>query len=283
MSDVLSSIPAEVIAAPTKRLRASRRSPFEYGSVLKFGTKFGLGLLAWIGFFLAWHVLSTSGFADPTLLPGPLQVIKAWVTLFAERGFAADVAQSLKRIFLSFGLALSIALPLGILMGAFSPVAGFLNALVSPFRYLPAPSFVPLLLMWLGTGDSQKIALLVIGVVFFLISLFMDNTRAVSPELVECSRTLGASRAKVIWNVLLPAALPSYVDTARQMLAVSWTYLVIAEIVAATDGIGAMMMRAKRFVQVDDIMAGILTIGILGMLTDFLIRLIHRLCFRYLH
>jgi NitT/TauT family transport system permease protein len=137
--------------------------------------------------------------------------------------------------------------------------------------------------MWLGTGDSQKIALLVIGVVFFLISLFMDNTRAVPLELVECSRTLGASRAKVVLSVLLPAALPSYVDTARQMLAVSWTYLVIAEIVAATDGIGAMMMRAKRFVQVDDIMAGILTIGLLGLLTDTLIRLLHRLCFRYLH
>jgi NitT/TauT family transport system permease protein len=123
----------------------------------------------------------------------------------------------------------------------------------------------------------------VLGVVFFLITLFMDNTRAVSAELVECARTLGANRGKVIWNVLLPAALPSYVDTARQMLAVSWTYLVIAEIVAATDGIGAMMMRAKRFVQVDDIMAGILTIGVLGLLADLMIRLIHRRCFCYLH
>ena len=83
--------------------------------------------------------------------------------------------------------------------------------------------------------------------------------------------------------MLLPAALPSYLDTARQMLAVSWTYLVIAEIVAATDGIGAMMMRAKRFVQVDDIMAGILTIGLLGLITDALLRLLHRFCFRYLH
>ncbi len=283
MSDVLSTSSAAVIVAPFTGRRRPRRSWFEFGSVLRFEVKLGLGLLAWLCFFLGWHLLSTSGFADPTLLPGPLRVAKAWVTLFAERNFAADVVQSVKRIFLSFGMALTLALPLGLLMGAFTPVAGFLNALVSPFRYLPAPSFVPLLLMWLGTGDSQKIALLVIGVVFFLISLFMDNTRAVPLELVECSRTLGASRAKVVWSVLLPAAMPSYVDTARQMLAVSWTYLVIAEIVAATDGIGAMMMRAKRFVQVDDIMAGILTIGLLGLLTDTLIRLLHRLCFRYLY
>lgn len=287
MPELISSRPADVISSLTAGAegtsRPRRRSWFEFGSALPLEARFGLGLLAWVCFFLAWHGLSVSGLADSTLLPGPLKVLKAWATLFAERSFAVDVAQSLKRIFLSFSIAMLVALPLGMLMGAFTPVAGFLNALVSPFRYLPAPSFVPLLLMWLGTGDSQKIALLVIGVVFFLISLFMDNTRAVSAELVECSRTLGATRVKVLWHVLLPAALPTYVDTARQMLAVSWTYLVIAEIVAATDGIGAMMMRAKRFVQVDDIMAGILTIGLLGLLTDTLIRLIHRLCFRYLH
>lgn len=273
------------LTAPLRRLwvRGGRRSCFEFGSVMRLEARIGLGLLAWLAFFGAWHLLANSGVADSTLLPGPARVLKAWYTLFAERDFANDVGQSVRRVLLSFCLALGIALPIGMLMGAFTPIGGFLNALISPFRYLPAPSFVPLLLMWLGTGDSQKVALLVLGVVFFLITLFMDNTRAVSAGLVECARTLGASRAKVIWNVLLPAAMPSYVDTARQMLAVSWTYLVIAEIVAASDGIGAMMMRAKRFVQVDDIMAGILTIGMLGLLADLMIRLIHRRCFSYLH
>lgn len=255
---------------------------FEYKKKLRTDVKIGLGLSAWTLFFIGWHLLATSGAVNATLLPGPIEVIKSLIELFTERDFATDVLQSVKRIVASFGIALLIALPLGIIMGAFTPLESFFNALVSPFRYLPAPSFVPLLLMWLGTGDSQKIALLVIGVVFFLITLFMDNTRAVAPELVECSRTLGASKLKVLLHVLLPSALPRYFDTARQMLAVSWTYLVIAEIVAATDGIGAMMMRAKRFVQVDDIMAGILTIGVLGLLTDTIIRLCHRLCFRYL-
>lgn len=284
MSDSLTN-PVVSVGIP-KGISPSRGawiSVFEFGHLLKLRVKIGLGLLAWLCFTLVWQSLSSSGIADPTLLPGPFKVFKAWVTLFAEREFLTDVIQSLKRIFSSFGIAIIIALPLGMLMGAFSPVAGFLNALVSPFRYLPAPSFVPLLLMWFGTGDDQKIALLVIGVVFFLISLFMDNTRAVSVELVECSRTLGATRGKVLWHILLPAALPSYVDTARQMLAVSWTYLVVAEIVAATDGIGAMMMRAKRFVQVDDIMAGIFTIGLLGLITDIIIRSLHRLSFKYLH
>ncbi len=214
MSDVLSSgvsetpggLPVGTLARPDR----PRRSWFEFRRVLRPEARLGLGLAAWLAFIAGWQVLASSGLADSTLLPGPVKVFEAWKELFFERGFGADVLQSVRRIFLSFGLALAIALPLGMLMGAFTPVECFLNALVSPFRYLPAPSFVPLLLMWLGTGDGQKIALLVIGVVFFLTTLFMDNTRAVSAELVECSRTLGASRAKVVWRVLLPAALPSY-------------------------------------------------------------------------
>jgi len=269
--------------AVRERIVKGCQSVFEFQHRLGFLTRFVLGACAWTCFFTGWHFLSTSGLADSTLLPGPLQVSKSLGNLFGERDFGTDVLQSLKRIFLSYTIALGISLPLGMFMGAFSPVASFFNSIVSPLRYLPAPSFVPLLLMWLGTGDSQKIALLVIGVVFFLTTLFMDNTRAVASDLVECSRTLGASRSKVLWKVLLPAALPSYMDTARQMLGVSWTYLVIAEIVAATDGIGAMMMRAKRFVQVDDIMAGIVMIGILGLLSDAFIRCLHRALFRYLH
>lgn len=276
-TDVL-TVPAESSFTASVR----RQVWLDFGQVLRPRTRISLGVSAWVLFLVGWHVLATSGLANAALLPGPLQVVSALVDLFTERGFAMDVGQSVKRIFLSFSLALVIALPLGMLMGAFAPVEAFLNALVSPFRYLPAPSFVPLLLMWLGTGDGQKIALLVLGVVFFLITLLMDNTRAVSRDLIECSRTLGANRLKVLKNVILPSALPGYMDTARQMLAVSWTYLVIAEIVAASDGIGAMMMRAKRFVQVDDIMAGILTIGILGLLTDIAFRVLHRFCFRYL-
>ncbi|MFD2256549.1 ABC transporter permease [Luteolibacter algae] len=287
ISPILASMASlvDMSARMGERGKKSMKRPsfFEFKRKIGLGGRVGLGVGAWFVFLAVWQVVSVSGIADPTLFPSPGRVLEAWVNLFTEREFGADVIQSVRRIFLSFGIAVAIALPLGIFMGAFTPVESFLNALISPFRYLPAPSFVPLLLMWLGTGDSQKIALLVIGVVFFLITLFMDNTKSVPVELVECSRTLGAGKLTVVRKVLLPAAMPLYVDTARQMLAVSWTYLVIAEIVAATDGIGAMMMRAKRFVQVDSIMAGILTIGLLGLISDLLIRLIHKKVFKHLH
>ncbi|TVP57463.1 MAG: ABC transporter permease [Halomonadaceae bacterium] len=202
-------------------------------------------------------------------------MISALYTLFAEQSFHLDVWSSLRRILISFSLAVLVALPLGLLMGAFPRVEAFFNPLVSPFRYLPAPAFIPLLLMWMGADEGQKIGLLFLGVIWFLTTLIMDTVKSVRMELIETALTLGASRRQVLSSVLLRAAAPGIVDTCRQMLAVSWTYLVIAEIVATTDGIGAMMMRARRFVNVDDIMAGIVIIGLLGLILDMLFRGLH--------
>jgi NitT/TauT family transport system permease protein len=241
-----------------------------------------LGTTGWFVFLFGWHLAATANLAPTALFPGPIEVMQALWRLFTQQDFAADVLASVVRIVVSFGLATCIALPLGMLMGAFPRFDAFLNPLMGSFRYLPAPAFIPLLLMWLGTGEAQKVALLLIGVVFFLIIMIADVTRQVPCEFIETAKTLGANQRIIVLTVILRQSLPRYVDTLRQMLAVSWTYLVIAEIVAATDGIGAMMMRAKRFVHVDDIMAGIVVIGALGLAFDAAFRLLHRLCFPYL-
>lgn len=241
-----------------------------------------LGIAVWIVFFGLWAIASALGWTNPLLFPSPYAVVRAGYLLLVDEGFFFDIVDSVLRILASFVLAAAVAVPLGILMGSFRRIEAFMNPLVSAWRYLPAPSFIPLLLMWFGTGESQKIALLFIGVVWFLITLVMDHVKNVRPELIETSVTLGGSRAKVLWTVVIPAALPDIAVALRQMLAVSWTYLVIAEIVGATTGIGAMMMRAKRFIHVDEIMAGIVFIGLLGLLFDFLFRALHRVLFPYL-
>ena len=154
-------------------------------------------------------------------------------------------------------------------MGSFRSVDAFFNPFVSAWRYLPAPAFIPLLLMWFGAGEGSKLALLFIGVIFFLITLIMDHTRAVRTELIETAMTLGASRWQILSTIVLPAVAPKIMISMRQMLAVSWTYLVIAEIVASTTGIGAVMMRGQRFLKVDEIMAGIVVIGVVGLHVRF--------------
>jgi len=255
---------------------------FDYRKPIPSHVVVGLGVAGWLIFFCAWIVSDLSGMVSELLVPPPQKVVAALVELIAEQGFLGDIAVSIYRVVVSFAAACALAVPLGIVMGAFKSVESFFNPFVSAWRYLPAPSFIPILLMWFGTGDAPKLALLFIGVVFFLITLVMDHTRGVRLELIETSLTLGGNRWQVLWTVVVPAVLPNVVVAMRQMLAVSWTYLVIAEIVASTNGIGAMMMRAKRFLHTDQIIAGILVIGILGLLFDYLFRVVHRLLFPYI-
>jgi NitT/TauT family transport system permease protein len=240
-----------------------------------------LGLVVWVLFFGIWKLATATGWAPPFLLPAPDAVAMTLYELFADRGFLMDVLVSVYRIIVSFAAACLIAVPLGVLMGSFSRIEALFNPLVSAWRYLPAPSFIPLLLMWFGTDDTSKLALLFIGVVWFLMTLVMDHTKAVKTEFIQTALTLGANRWQVLWTVIVPAVMPNVVITMRQMLAAAWTYLVIAEIMAATDGIGAMMMRAKRFIHADEIMAGIVMIGVLGLLFDYLFRVLERILFSY--
>ena len=230
-----------------------------------------LGVIGAVGFFGIWeighYITPESG---QRFLPSVEEVIGRLIYLYVEKGFIEDVLISCMRIFVSFFAACAIAVPLGIMMGCFASMRALINPTVSGARYLPAASFIPLLLVWFGPTDLAKMALLFMGVIFFLIALILDNTAAVQKEYIEAALTMGASRRRVVLGVVVPAAAPAIVDSMRNMIAVGWTYLVIAEIVGAQDGIGAVMMRAGRFLRVDTIMAGILIIGILGVLTDLL-------------
>ena len=255
---------------------------FEFNQSIPFGSVLRLGFAAWFIFFGIWELAVFLKLTNAVLLPGPFTVLASFVELFTAKNYLHDVGMSLFRIVVSFTLACMLAIPLGILMGTFRRVEAFFNPLVSAFRYLPAPSFIPLLLMWLGAGEGQKLALLFLGVVWFLITLIMDYAKSLPADFVNSALTLGGNRRQVLWTVVVPAMLPDILTAMRQMLAVSWTYLVIAEIVAASSGIGAMMMRAKRFVHIDEIMAGIITIGLLGLVFDILLRRLRRMLFPYL-
>jgi NitT/TauT family transport system permease protein len=228
------------------------------------------GVIIWLGLWELIHYLTPE--AQQKFLPGPGQVIAKIFTLIAEKEFLGDIGKSLYRIYVSFAVACLVAIPLGLLMGSFVKVKALINPIAGGWRYLPAASFVPLLLIYFGPTDTSKMALLFLGCVFFLIALILDDVLSVPKELVESAQTMGADRVHIVCKVIFPAAAPKILDSMRNMIAVSWTYLVIAEIVAATDGIGAVMMRASRFLHVDVIMAGILTIGILGVITDVIFR-----------
>lgn len=239
-----------------------------------------LGLLGVIALFGIWeicHYLTPE--SRQKFLPSVQQVVGKVIGLITEKDYMQDIGKSVYRIYASFAVACLVAVPLGLFMGSFVKLRALINPTVGGLRYLPAASFVPLLLVYFGPTDFAKLALLFLGCVFFLIALILDNVLSVPKELIESAQTMGASRRHIVFKVALPAAAPQILDSMRNMIAVSWTYLVIAEIVAATDGIGAVMMRASRFLHVDVIMGGILTIGVLGVLTDISFRIIARVAF----
>lgn len=241
-----------------------------------------LGFFGWAIFFGAWYGVTRFSIVPEILLPPPHKVISAAVALFTQDAFAYDLWASVKRIFTSFALTCMIGVPLGIAVGIFAPARAFFGPFVAAWRYLPAAAFVPILLMWLGTGEPPKLALLMMGVVFFQITIVADMTRAIPQPLLETAMTLGAGRWQVVARVVLPWMWPNVVVAMRQTIAIGWTYLVIAEIIASTDGIGAVMMRAQRFVHTDKIIVCIVAIGILGLLTDWAFQQLYRWLFQNL-
>jgi NitT/TauT family transport system permease protein len=174
-----------------------------------------------------------------------------------------------------------VALPLGILMGSFEAVNRFFEPIVAPMRYLPITAFIPLLILWFGIQETQKVAFLFLGTFVFLLPVVVDAIRVVPDELVQTSFTLGASRWQVIRTVLIPAALPQIFDSFRVMNAIAWTYIILAEIVNPQNGIGYILRLAEQHFKPAWSFAGILVVGVIGLITDLLIRGINRLLFRW--
>src|SRR5258708_40223014 len=166
-------------------------------------------------------------------------------------------------------------------MGAFEPVNRFFEPVVAPLRYMPISAFIPLLILWFGIEDKEKIAFLFIGVFVYVMPVVVTAIRAVPEELVQASLTLGASRWQVIRTVLLPAALPEIFDSFRVMNAISWTYIILAEVINAGGGLGYMVELARSHQKVSWSFGGLLVIGGIGLLSDFAIHSVSSLLFRW--
>jgi NitT/TauT family transport system permease protein len=229
----------------------------------------------------AWCVLTYGGFVQPDFLPKPTEVVRGTLQLFIQHELAYAILVSTRRIAIAFLLASVIALPLGVLMGAFDPINRFFEPIMAPLRYMPISAFIPLLILWFGIYERQKIAFLFLGVFVYLLPVVVSSIRLVPEELVQTALTLGASKLQVVRTVLLPAALPEIFDSFRVMNAIAWTYVILAEAVNPEYGLGYMVELARTHQKASWSFAGLLVIGGIGLLTDFLIRLVSSLLFRW--
>jgi NitT/TauT family transport system permease protein len=261
---------------------AKRRSQlFALRNPLPRMTSLFLGLVMPAVVLGAWCVASYGGLAPPDFLPSPSEVVRGTLQLFLQYDLLQAILVSTRRIATAFLLASALALPLGVLMGAFEPINKLFEPIMAPLRYMPISAFIPLLILWFGIYESEKIAFLFLGVFVYLLPVVVTAIRAVPEELVQTGLTLGASRWQVVRTILLPSALPEIFDSFRVMNAISWTYVILAEAVNPEHGLGYMVELARTHQKASWSFAGLLVIGGIGLLTDGLIRMLSSVLFRW--
>jgi len=230
--------------------------------------------LVGLGGLLAWCALSYGGLVRSDFLPTPVAVLQAGIDMARDGSLLVNTTASVTEIMSGFIIASLISVPLGILMGSFKIVEAAVEPVTNFVRYLPVSALIPLLILWVGIGIEEKIAVIFIGTFFQQLILIADVSRGVSQDLLDVSYTLGADRRTVVTRVLIPATMPGVMDTLRVTLGWAWTYLVVAELVAGNNGLGYLILNASRGLFTDQIFLGIMVIGLLGLISDQLFKLI---------
>ena len=229
-----------------------------------------------VGIVAVWCVLTYGGLVVPLFLPSPTAVIQSGVNLIRDGTLVENAQASLSVILTGWALAVVAGVPVGILMGSFKAVEALIEPVIDFVRYLPVSALIPLLILYIGIGTAEKVAVIFIGTFFQLVLLVADVAAHVPREQIDVSYTLGASRGQVIRRVLLPATLPGVMDTLRITMGWAWTYLVVAELVSADRGLGFMILDSMRGFFVDRIFVGLAVIGGLGLGFDLLFKWLHR-------
>lgn len=231
-----------------------------------------LGISFFVFFVAAWSYVTFTGIVSKTFLADPLTMLDDGWQLLTRHGFLFDIAMTIWRVIGGFVLAALVAVPLGILMGAYKPIEAFLEPFVSFARYLPASAFIPLLILWAGIGEMQKLLVIFIGSVFQIILMVAITVSQVRRELVEAALTLGARDRGILGRVLIPASAPDIAEILRLVLGWAWTYVIVAELIGSSSGIGHMIIDSQALLATGQMIFGIIVIGIIGLISDFLFK-----------
>ncbi len=231
-----------------------------------------LGILFFILFFAAWGYATLGGYVSKTFLADPITMVREGWLLLAKYGFLYDIGITIWRVIGGFALVALVAVPVGILMGAYKPIEALLEPFVSFARYLPASAFIPLLILWAGLGELQKLLVIFIGSVFQIVLMVAVAVASVRRDLVEAALTLGARDRGILARVLVPAAAPDIAEILRLVLGWAWTYVIVAELIGSSAGIGHMIIDSQALLATGQIIFGIIVIGVIGLSSDFVFK-----------
>ena len=244
-------------------------------------TQWLLGLGFFVLFFAVWAFFTLGGYVSPTFLASPITMAQEGWLLFTQFNFIHDIGMTVWRVLGGFVLAALVAVPLGVAMGAHKGIEAFLEPFVSFCRYLPASAFIPLLILWAGIGEMQKILVIFIGSVFQVLLMVAVAVGSARKDLVEAAYTLGAQPSGIVKRVLIPGAAPEIAEILRLVLGWAWTYVIVAELIGSSSGIGHMITDSQALLNTGQIIFGIIVIGLIGFISDFAFKALNRRLFAW--
>lgn len=216
------------------------------------------------------------GYLNPLLLPPPSRIVLTFRDLLASGDLLRHIGISMARVLEGFGIALCLGLTLGIAIGLSKTLDRFTDLIIQVVKPIPPIAWIPLAILWFGIGEKSKVYIIFLGAFFPIIINTIDGIRQTDHKFVEVARLLAVPRFKFVYQVVLPGALPAIMTGVRVGLMVAWICVVAAELIAASSGIGYLIMDARELSQSDVVLAGMITIGVIGKVMDGLIKLLEK-------
>jgi NitT/TauT family transport system permease protein len=265
--------------SPAVRARSRRTSGrgrkqhalFRLRGEIPMGARVGLAVFGVVLLVGMWWLAAEVLFHE-VFLPGPTDTAHGMQSFWNSGDLWPDIQASGMRILKGYSISLAIGIVVGVLIGSFRSVEALWESPIGFLRYVPATALTPLFLFWLGIDEAPKVALVIAGTVFFNVVMIADVARLVPREMILTSYTLGASRARVLGRVVMPHCLPGIIDVARVNLAAAWPMLVVAELLAATDGLGYRLTVLRRGNEWDQFFAVLMVFAIIGIASDLALR-----------
>ncbi|RYF34474.1 MAG: ABC transporter permease [Comamonadaceae bacterium] len=237
--------------------------------------RFAFVIAPWLVLLLVWYGVRASGLVNPALVPAPHEVAAKFVELLRDR-LLLDIWISTQRVFIGVALGTLLAVPVGFCLGWYKGLRSFIDPVINFFRALPPIALIPLVIVYFGIGEVAKTVILFYASFFAAVIVMYEGIAQIGPIFIRVARTLGANDLEIFGKVIVPLAVPHILTAIRVALGVAWATLVASELIAAQQGLGALIQNASSFFQLDIIYVGIICIGFIAMTMDLVLRAVSR-------
>ena len=233
-----------------------------------------------IGFLLIWQFFAMR-VDSVAILPSPLAVLGCFPELHFQDFLLRNALSSISLNLMAYAEAILISIPVGFVLALFTPVGALVKKYIDSIRYIPLTAVTGLFIAWLGISTNMKVQFLAFGIFVYLLPIVIQRVKDVEEVYIQTAQTLGASKWQIIWKVFRPAVLSKLSDDILVITAISWTYIIVAELINNEGGLGSIIFRGARQSRLDKVFAGLLVIIVIGMLQDKIFTFIDKKMFKH--